>query len=390
MNTIKMLHIVANLNPKFGGPSSTVNKIAFYTSKSEGISVQVLSQSLGNEESSTSQGDSLSFLNPRTNSIIGDALGLTVRNFLNQIQCKDFPDIVYGHGVWHPVNYWTYLFCKSNKIPLIIHTHGMLEPWSLSHNSFKKKIANLFYQQRILRFADLLIASSSSDLNNLRSLGYSQPIAVIPHGVDTVDGKSDFTSKLVTNKAKKRILFLSRFHQKKGVLELVEAWSRIDRGGWELVLAGPDDRGFRSIVEARVSSMGLNSSVIFMGPVNGEDKESLYKSADLFVLPTFSENFGMVILEALSFGIPVITTHGAPWSDLEEFGGGWWIPVGVPPLISALDNAMKLSDAERKLIGTKALEISKRYSWEESARKTNSVYNWLVKNGKPPYFIDLT
>ena len=104
---------------------------------------------------------------------------------------------------------------------------------------------------------------------------------------------------------------------------LVEAWARIRPQNWILRIAGPDEAGHQKQVERAVSAAGLGEVVSFTGPIEPEMKKSAFFDADLFVLPTHSESFGMVVAEALAHGVPVLTTTAAPWSILRERGCGW-------------------------------------------------------------------
>lgn len=113
-------------------------------------------------------------------------------------------------------------------------------------------------------------------------------------------------------------------------------------------------------------------------------KAALYREADLFVLPTFSENFGLVVAEALAYGLPVITTRGAPWADLETYGCGWWIETGMEPLVPALRAAMALSNAERRAMGERGRVYVRRYDWDVIAAETLALYRWVLGQGERP------
>ena len=136
-----------------------------------------------------------------------------------------------------------------------------------------------------------------------------------------------------------------------------------------------------------IHSLGISDFVQYIGEVDGRAKENAYRSADLFILPTFSENFGLVVAEALSYGVPVITTKGAPWSDLVEYKCGWWIDIGVEPLALALKDATSLADDQLKLMGKRGKDYVQRFNWFDIAKKTIDLYRWILNGGDHPIFL---
>ena len=154
-------------------------------------------------------------------------------------------------------------------------------------------------------------------------------------------------------------------------------------------LVGPDDRGHLLEVEKLAKEMGLMGSIEFIGEVNGARKDQIYREADLFVLPTYSENFGLVIAEALSYGIPVITTRGTPWSSLLKYNCGWWIDIGVNPLATALSSAMALTDQDRLRMGSNGRNYIQSYDWDAIAMSMEQTYRWVLHLGEKPDFVML-
>jgi glycosyltransferase involved in cell wall biosynthesis len=261
----------------------------------------------------------------------------------------------------------------------------MLEPWALNHHGWKKKAAWHLYQKRILRQASLLHATSEMEADNLRALGLDAPIAVIPNGVPLPRTWKASASGDGAADAPRRALFLSRVHPKKGLMPLVDAWADVRPDGWELVIAGPSEGGHRAEVEERVGEHGLEDAVRFTGPIPDADKWDLYRASDLFVLPTFSENFGVVVAEALASGIPAITTTGAPWHELDTHDCGWWIDPGAAPLADALADATSRSDDDRRAMGRRGRAlVEDRYSWEHVAAQMAEAYRWLVHDAPRP------
>jgi len=180
-------------------------------------------------------------------------------------------------------------------------------------------------------------------------------------------------------------LCLSRIHPVKGLLNLVQAWASVRPQGWQVVLAGADADGYRAELEAAIYSCRLNADFQSIGPVDGEKKWQLYRSADLFVLPSHTENFGLAVAEALASGVPVITTRATPWAELPEHGCGWWIDVGAPSLAAALREATALTDEERHAMGQRGRQlIELKYTWSAAAQKMSAVYEWMLGRGPKP------
>jgi glycosyltransferase involved in cell wall biosynthesis len=244
-------------------------------------------------------------------------------------------------------------------------------------------------QRRDLEAARALVATSEMECEGLRRFGLRQPVAVIPNGVELDDGNVADLSGSHRGDRERTALFLSRVHPKKGVLELVRAWGQAAPTGWRLCIAGPDEGGHWGQVERLVRQLGLGDRVEYLGPVEGERKAALYREADLFLLPTFSENFGVVVAEALAHGLPVITTRGAPWADLVAHRCGWWIDMGVEPLVAVLREATALTDEERAALGARGREYVRRFDWGRIAEQTLALYRWILGQGERPDVVRL-
>jgi glycosyltransferase involved in cell wall biosynthesis len=297
-------------------------------------------------------------------------------------------DIVHNFGVWTPFNHLISVVSRRLGRPLVACPMGMLEPWCLAHKPLRKRIALTAYQRRDLDRSAVIHSTAVSESQNLRALGLQAPIVVIPHGVDLPEQVPARPQREVGSE--RTVLFLSRVHEKKGLLELVEAWARIRPDKWRVVIAGPDDGGHRAKVEASIRAHKLDSSFSFVGPVAGEAKRRLFSDADLFVLPTYSENFGIVVPEALAYGLPVLTTTGAPWGELLETNSGWWIEPGVQPLVTALEQALRTPSEELQQMGARGRAmVTARYSWRTIIELHLELYKWLLYGGRAPQSLHL-
>jgi len=234
------------------------------------------------------------------------------------------------------------------------------------------------------------MATSAAEHESLRRLGLDQPVAIVPNGIDLeLPETSPDTGTDKPGDRTRVVLFLSRIHPKKGIENLLQAWAGLDTTGWVLRIAGPGEDGYLDSMRRLAQRLGLAGRVEFPGAVSGEQKRAAYCAADVFVLPSHSENFGVVVAEALAHGLPVITTTGTPWQEIEGAGCGWWIDIGVPPLAAALGEAMGLSDRQRCLMGKRGQEYVRRYSWDAIARQTAEVYRWVLGRGDRPDCVHL-
>jgi len=302
---------------------------------------------------------------------------------ISQLVLEKEVKLIHDNGVWQPFNVHVAIAAKRTITPLIISTRGMLEPWALQHKRLQKTAMWSLYQKQILHFAHTLHATSETEATNLRRLGLTQPIAVIPNAVD-MPFKPDITTDKPQGK-ERTLLFMSRLHPKKGLLTLVKAAQHVDLSDWKIIIAGPDEDRHAAEVKATIQKAGLQHLFSFIGPVDDNKKWAIYRQADLFVLPSFSENFGIVVAEALAAGIPVITTKGCPWRDLEIHNCGWWVDIGVEPLVQALRRAISLSTTERYQMGQNGTKlIREKYSWDSAAEKMSTVYQWMLKQGPKP------
>jgi glycosyltransferase involved in cell wall biosynthesis len=292
--------------------------------------------------------------------------------------------LLHDHGLWLPNNHQVARICSKQAIPYVVSTHGMLEPWAMQFNAWKKRIAWYLFQKKDLSTARVIHSTAEQESANLQKFGLGVPIATIPLGI----GLPEILPKRTYSK-KKRILFLSRIQKKKGLDMLVDAWAEIRNPDWEIIMAGPDENGEQQRITALINEKKLKESVRFIPPVWGEEKWQLYRSADLFVLPTHSENFGLVIGEALGCAVPVITTQGAPWNVLEDYACGWWTEVNTYGIRDALLAAIQLSDEEREAMGERGRRlIQQKYSWQQVARQMLQLYAWVLGQSEKPDFVN--
>jgi glycosyltransferase involved in cell wall biosynthesis len=320
------------------------------------------------------------------------SIGLAGKVALDAAMSRELPEILHIHGLWDMLTHWAASAARKAKVPLVIQPRGMLEPWALEWKARKKRLALLLYQRKDLETACVLVATAEQEAENFRRFGLKQPVAILPNGVDLSHASCDrsqegFRTRIGASAGVKKALFLSRVHPKKGLTNLLKAWSGLDTRGWILQLAGPNEGEHLAEVLLLARQLGLGDQVQYIGEFNDDAKWSVYANADLFILPTFSENFGIVVAEALAAGLPVITTTGTPWQDLETHHCGWWVPPTVQGLKMALADALSTPAQRLTEMGERGRVYVQRYNWSDIAVQMLHVYSWLLGNASKPDFV---
>jgi glycosyltransferase involved in cell wall biosynthesis len=381
---ISVLHVIPGLDPRSGGTSRAVVDMTDALAQQPGLLVTLMYTEHVDGECLSSD-PKVRRIGVSAESGLRSKAGLAFQRELERRIDLQRPALIHVHGLWHPVDHWAASSARRHRIPLVIQPHGMLEAWALRHRSLRKRAAMWLYQRRDLQAAKLLIASTAREMQSFRALGLQCPVAVIPHGVRTPpDAKTFDGERRNSPDGARTVLFLSRLHPVKGLPALLNVWARLRPAGWRLVIAGPDEGGHLREVQAQIGQLGIGESVRYVGEVRDEVKSALFRSADLFVLPTHSENFGIVIAEAMAHGLPVITTKGAPWKEIEAHDCGWRIDIGEEPLVKAMREAMSMSDEVRGEMGLRGRQLAQRYEWMGIARQLHAAYRWLLGNGERP------
>jgi glycosyltransferase involved in cell wall biosynthesis len=394
---LRVCQVVASINEVVGGPAYSVTNLAQSLSE-QGINSHLFTLDYQNA------GKQVPTNNVKLHSYTATKLAKYFRGFqpsasyaLQQIASTEL-DLIHNHGLWMFPNLYARQAAVKNNLPLLISPRGMLESWSLKNSWFKKLPAWYLYEQQNLQKAIAFHATSDEEAKSIRKLNFRQPIALIPNGVSLPD-LSNLPSREVLFRRfpeiteKKWLLFLSRIHHKKGIDNLLFVWKKLASQfpDWHLIIAGPDLIGYQVKLEELTAQLDLQAKVTFTGMLSGEQKASALCNADLFVLPTHSENFGIAVAESLAYTVPVITTKGAPWEDLESYGCGWWIEDNQQALMDALIEAIEMPESQRQAMGLKGRNlVETKYSWNAIAQDMASVYHWLVNGGNPPNCIQVS
>ncbi|MDR9395515.1 MAG: glycosyltransferase [Roseovarius sp.] len=296
------------------------------------------------------------------------------------------PRVVDVQGLWTYPSLANLRHHRRHGTPYVVTPRGMLDPWARARSRWRKRAVRLWFEDAHLVHATCLRATAEMEAEHFRSIGLTNPIAIVPNGVDVPEHLPPRPRD-----DRRRLLFLSRIHPKKGLPHLLRAWARLEaeRPDWELVIAGPDEGGHTAKMQRLARSLHLDR-VTFYDAVHSAEKSALYRSADAFVLPTHAENFGLVIAEALAHEVPVITTRHAPWPGLPDHDCGWWIDLDDRPLHAALAGATALPRAALHEMGARGRTwMQQDFGWDGVAEQMLKVYQWVGDGGTRPTFIEL-
>jgi glycosyltransferase involved in cell wall biosynthesis len=220
----------------------------------------------------------------------------------------------------------------------------------MTAHPWRKAFALKFYQGGVFKRAAAIQATSDLEADNLRRLRLgSAPVFIVPN-IIREPAAEDLAGCDAVARPERVMLFLSRIHPKKGLDILLDAWNRVRPNGWRLLIVGSGETGYLETLR-RFCTAHAVPRVEFKPHVDGKAKEQLFRSASVFVLPTYSENFGNVIAEALIRSVPVITTTGTPWSQIAEKQCGWYIEPRVEDLKRAIAEAASMNSSALSLMG---------------------------------------
>jgi len=299
-------------------------------------------------------------------------------------------DILSVHGLWKYCSVGSHRWHRHTGRPYVVHPHGMLEPWAVRNAMWKKRVAALLYENQHLRGAACLRALSEAEAQSIRSYGLTNPICVIPNGVDLPKPNESNPETRAVNQ--KTLLYLGRLHPKKNITNLIHACNetfKSHRGSgddWVLAIAGWDQGGY----ESELKRIATGASVVFLGPQFGADKSKCYRDCDAFILPSLSEGLPMAVLEAWSYAKPVLMT---PDCNLPEgFEANAALRIGTTPeeIAAGLRVLREMSDNERSEMGNRGHGlVATKFSWPQIGEQMQAVYQWVLSGGAAPESVRL-
>lgn len=298
------------------------------------------------------------------------------------------PDVLHVHGIWTPWLHRAQAWACRERIPVVLSPHGMLAPWAMAHKRWKKILPWELYQRNDIRQATLIHTTVEQETQWVRDLGFRNPTVEVPLGADLP------VEPATHDDPARALLFVGRIYPVKGLDLVLKAWalvkSRTVRWDWHLLLVGPDQAGHMAELERLACSLGLTTrrgsiesvggaDATFAGPLYGDEKGAAYRMARGLILPSYTENFGGVVIDALAFGLPVLTSVATPWRHLETAGCGQTFDLDPEAVAEALTVFTARTDAERREVGQRGRALVERdYTWEVVGRRMAEAYRTVL------------
>ena len=292
-------------------------------------------------------------------------------------------DIVHLHSYYTFLNIATYHYAKRYGIPYVLQAHGSVLP------TFKKQrlknIFNLFFGYRMLRDASKVIALTKTEVEQYKKMGVDEnKIEIAPNGIDlseyeNLPKRGEFRRKYLIGDAEKIILYLGRIHKIKGIDLLVNAFADLvkELDGVKLVIVGPDD-GFLSTLKRQIEDLKIGYRILFTGPLYERDKLKAYVDADVYVLPSVYEIFGITVLEACACGTPVIVTDRCGMADFVDGRVGYVVEYDKDQLRDAIIKVLSDDELRRRFgEGGKRL-VREEFGWDGVVRKIERIYERTI------------
>ncbi len=372
---MRIAQIVPSLEARHGGPSVSVPRLAAALAR------------LGHEVE-------LLTTDPKSGTEQTQASGLQVKTFARtfpDVACASSAlrrhlatqryDIIHSHGLWLRTTHYAAQRAAQLGVPHVISPRGMLNRWAWNHHRWKKNLATKLIHPGALRSASGWHATSQIEADDIGYLGYSQPVCLAANGVEPPTASQISSASAYWKEncpeafGRPTALFYSRFHHKKRVLDLIDIWVKHAPKRWLLMLVGiPQEYS----VEQLRGYVLQNSAGDRIQVFDGSEAPPPYPAASLFLLPSHSENFGMVVAEALAWGLPVLVTDTTPWRAINDTDYGWCGP--WEQYRDALLASLALGEETLRERGGSARSWAAReYSWDRTAAALAAFYAGLQR-----------
>ncbi|MBK1987119.1 glycosyltransferase [Sphaerospermopsis aphanizomenoides BCCUSP55] len=388
---MKVLHIIPSISPKLGGPTQVVLNLV-RALRTEGIDVEI---------ATTNDDDGMLLDVPLCECV--EYQGLPVWFFPRVARIKAFlPSLAFTQWLWQNIkNYdildnhylFSYLptcaaiFAQWQQVPYTVRIMGQLTPWALAQSKLKKQVYSYLIERRNLDLAAAIHCTSVGEMEDAISFGVNPPKIVLPLGVNPskliADAKSKLRHQYKIDPEFPIVLFLSRLHYKKRPELLIQTLSELakQQQKFHLLIAGSGENIYVRSLQKMVDSVNITNQTSFVGFVSGYEKDLLLQGADVFVLPTYSENFGIALAEAMVSGLPIITTPGVQIApEIAKAKAGIIVEGEIESLKGAIADLLNHPQLREQMGENGRLFALEKYSWQTIAQQLASAYQDIHKS----------
>ena len=392
---MKILHVIPSISAKAGGPSHAILPMC-RALREQGVDLLLattddgLSTQNGNASASRRQTEYLA----QPVIVFPKQLGASFKysrpfsQWLNDNVAKY--DLVHIHAVFNHACMAAARACRAQGVPYVIRPLGTLDPWSMKQKSWRKRAFWVGGVKRMLQSAAAVHYTAKAEQEATeQSLGLNHGV-VVPLGIEGQTNepvsRDTLAAKLPSLGERPYVLVLSRLLPTKGIDVLVDAFlavtARSELAQWCLVLGGEGPTPYVDDLKQTVARADASPRVLFPGWLDGKEKESALSNASLLALPSYHENFGLCVLEALSCGVPVLVSpHVNLAPDVERAEAGWVAQVEKKAIQSALETALA-SEVERRRRGAQGRVLAGSFNWSATAEKLMKLYSSILS--QPP------
>jgi glycosyltransferase involved in cell wall biosynthesis len=394
---MRILHVIPTMSARYGGPAKACremaatladrgHKVEIFTTNYDGFggyvepSTAPLSERHPNVKIRTFEVD----LPPdyfRISRPLASALSAEVR----------YVDVVHIHSLYLFTTLAAGFYARRAGVPTIIRPHGTLDPYIYPRHRFRKRIVEWLYQDRMFKRAAAVHYTTAEERDLAAPYVFGRPGFVAPLGLNIDDyrplpPRGAFRERYPETRDKAILLFLSRINFKKGLDILAKAYGAVakQRDDVHLVIAGPDNDAFKPKVEAWLEAAGARDRTTFTGMLVGENKLAAFHDADLFVLPSYTENFGIAVVEAMACGLPVLISDKVNiWREVKKWGAGEVEPLDPDRFAARI--LATLDDVEaRKRQGERGVEaVQALFDWPTIGEKLERAYQAVIEGRAP-------
>ncbi len=389
---MRILHVITNLSPGYGGPVKACKELcASLANAGEDIAIYTtnLDYPVGQLEvplNKKIQQDGYNvwhFPIQFSPYIVSWELARALKENINKF------DLVHIHGLYRFPHAVAAYYARKYNVPYLIRPHGSLDPFLYSHKRHRisKRIYEFLIENKNLNSASALHFTTSEEMKLVEALKLRAPGIVIPNGLDADKYDNLPLYGRFRNKHKigdeKIILHFGRINFKKGMDILVKAFAKASRTRDDvfLVIAGPDNEGYRSQLEKWITDEKVASKVIFTGMLQGDDALEVLRDADIFALPSYTENFGIAVVEAMASGLPVVISDKVNiWRVVRDAGAGLITSCNETMVAEAFIKLLDDNNEREKMGNAGKILVKEKYGWDAIVKELQATYKNILAN----------